>query len=413
MSGISASGLKTQIRSYTETDSNVLSDSVLENIILNAQYRIMRDVPIDADRKQQLGNFVAGQESINAPAGCLFVRGIQVYDTAGSEITGANRWLEKKDLTYLQEYQDVTGTSAAQGQPKYYAMFGGATGNTDTTSGRIFVAPTPNTTYRFRIHFNKMVGLLEGDNTNYISLNFPNGLLYCCLSETYGFLKGPIDMLTLYENKYKEEVQKFANEQVGRRRRDDYTDGTVRIPVTSANPQEIIMAITSAICSSFKQELLQGKHSFESSGGHTFKIALFTSSASLGASTTDYSTSNEISNTSGSAYSAGGATLTNSGVSLSSTTAFTDFSDVTYSSASFTANGALIYNTTTDGGSGTTDAVCVIAFGGDKTASNGTFKIEFPTADSSSAIIRLAQEVDNVDDFRMGQVYLGPSLLEC
>ena len=236
MSGISASGLKTQIRSYTETDSNVLSDSVLENIILNAQYRIMRDVPIDADRKQQLGNFVAGQESINAPAGCLFVRGIQVYDTAGSEITGANRWLENKDLTYLQEYQDVTGTSAAQGKPKYYAMFGGATGNTDTTSGRIFVAPTPNTTYRFRIHFNKMVGLLEGDNTNYLSLNFPNGLLYCCLSEAYGFLKGPIDMLTLYENKYKEEVQKFANEQVGRRRRDDYTDGTVRIPVTSANP---------------------------------------------------------------------------------------------------------------------------------------------------------------------------------
>ena len=118
MSGISASGLKTQIRSYTETDSNVLTDAVLENIILNAQYRIMRDVPIDADRKQQLGNFVAGQESINAPAGCLFVRGIQVYDTAGSEITGANRWLEKKDVTYLQEYQDVTGTSAAQGQPK-------------------------------------------------------------------------------------------------------------------------------------------------------------------------------------------------------------------------------------------------------------------------------------------------------
>ena len=150
------------------------------------------------------------------------------------------------------------------------------------------------------------------------------------------------------------------------------------------------MAITSAICSSFKQELLQGKHNFASSGGHTFKIALFTSSASLDATTTDYSTSNEISNTSGSAYSAGGATLTRTGVGLTSTTAFTDFSDVTYSSASFTANGALIYNTTTAGGSGTTDAVCVIAFGGDKTASNGTFKIEFPTNDSSSAIIRLA-----------------------
>ena len=236
MAGITYDTLVTQIRNYTEVDSNVLTTDILENIILNSQYRIMRDVPIDADKKQQLGNFVAGQESINAPAGCLFVRAIQVYDTNGSAITGANRWLEKKDMTYLQEYQDVTGTSAAQGQPKYYAMFGGATGNTDTTSGRIFVAPTPNTTYRFRIHFNKMVGLLEGDNTNYLSLNFPNGLLYCCLSEAYGFLKGPIDMLTLYENKYKQEIQKFAVEQTGRRRRDDYTDGAVRFKIESSSP---------------------------------------------------------------------------------------------------------------------------------------------------------------------------------
>ena len=150
------------------------------------------------------------------------------------------------------------------------------------------------------------------------------------------------------------------------------------------------MAISSAICSSFKQELLQGKHDFDSAGGDTFKIALYTSSATLGAATTDYSVTNEITNTAGSAYSAGGATLTNSGVSLSSTTAFTDFSDVSYTSASFTANGALIYNTTTDGGSGTTDAVAVIAFGSDKTATNGTFTIQFPTADASNAIIRLA-----------------------
>ena len=236
MAGLSASGLKTQIRSYTETDSNVLTDAVLENIILNAQYRIFRDVPIDADRKQQLGNLVAGQESINAPAGALFIRGIQVYDTAGSETTGANRWLEKKDYTYLQEYQDVTGTSAAQGQPKYYAMFGGGTGESDTTSGRIAFSPVPNTTYRFRVHFNKMPDLLEGDNVNYISMNFSNGLLYCCLAEAYGFLKGPVDMLTLYENKYKQEVQKFAIEQTGRRRRDDYTDGTVRFKIESPSP---------------------------------------------------------------------------------------------------------------------------------------------------------------------------------
>ena len=233
MAGLSASGLKTQIRSYTEVDSNVLTDSVLENIILNAQYRIFRDVPIDADRKQQIGNLVTGQESINAPAGAVFIRGIQVYDST-SATTGANVWLEKKDVTYLQEY--VSTTASNRGQPKYYAMFGGATGESDTTSGRMMFAPVPDTTYKFRVHYNAMPVLLENNDTNYISLNFPNGLLYCCLSETYSFLKGPIDMLTLYENKYKQEVQKFANEQVGRRRRDDYTDGAVRIPVTSANP---------------------------------------------------------------------------------------------------------------------------------------------------------------------------------
>jgi hypothetical protein len=77
---------------------------------------------------------------------------------------------------------------------------------------------------------------LENNDTNYISLNFPNGLLYCCLAEAYSFLKGPADMLTLYENKYKQEVEKFASEQIGRRRRDDYTDGTIRIPLPSRNP---------------------------------------------------------------------------------------------------------------------------------------------------------------------------------
>ena len=234
MAGLSASGLKTQIRSYTEVDSNVLSDSVLENIILNAQYRIFRDVPIDAERKQQLGNLVTGQETINAPAGALFIRAIQVYDST-SDATGANTYLEKKDVTYLQEYISST-ESAKRGKPKYYAMFGGATGESDTTSGRIFVAPTPNTTYRFRVHFNKMPDLLENNDTNYISLNFPNGLLYCCLAETYAFLKGPQDMLTLYEQKYKQEVDKFGIEQIGRRRRDDYTDGAVRVTIPSTNP---------------------------------------------------------------------------------------------------------------------------------------------------------------------------------
>ena len=150
------------------------------------------------------------------------------------------------------------------------------------------------------------------------------------------------------------------------------------------------MANTSAVCTSFKVLLMKGQMDFTASTGDSFKIAMFDSDATLSASTTDYSTSEEITNTSGTAYTAGGEALTNVTPTSSSTTAFTDFSDVTFSSASFTANGALIYNTTTGGGSSTTDAVCVIAFGGDKTATNGTFTIQFPTADASSAILRLA-----------------------
>jgi hypothetical protein len=147
------------------------------------------------------------------------------------------------------------------------------------------------------------------------------------------------------------------------------------------------VAISTAMCTSFKGELLEGKHNFASSGGHTFKIALYTSSATLGASTTDYSITNEVS---GVGYSAGGNTLTNNGVSTSGTTAFVDFADTTWSNATITANGALIYNTTTAGGSGTTDAVCALAFGGDKTSTSGDFVIQFPAADASNAIIRIA-----------------------
>ena len=147
------------------------------------------------------------------------------------------------------------------------------------------------------------------------------------------------------------------------------------------------MAITQAMCTSFKQELLQGKHNFTNSSGHTFKLALFTSSASLGAGTAVYSPSNEAS---GSGYSAGGGTLTNVTPTTSCTTAFTDFANLTFSTATVTANGALIYNTTSGGGSGTTDAVIVLAFGGDKTSTAGDFTIQFPTADASNAIIRIA-----------------------
>jgi hypothetical protein len=142
------------------------------------------------------------------------------------------------------------------------------------------------------------------------------------------------------------------------------------------------------LCTSFKKELLQAKHDFTASTGHTFKLALYTNSASFTAATTDYTATNEVGN-SGS-YSAGGGTLTNVTPTTSGTTAFTDFADITFTSATITARGALIYNTTTGGGSGTTEAVAVLDFGSDKTSTAGDFAITFPTADASNAIIRLS-----------------------
>ena len=143
------------------------------------------------------------------------------------------------------------------------------------------------------------------------------------------------------------------------------------------------MAITQAMCTSFKQELLTGTHNFTNSTGDTFKIALYTSSATLGASTTAYSSSNEVS---GTGYTAKGNTLTSITPATSGTTAYCDFSDTTWSSSTITANGALIYNEDATGD----PAVAVLAFGGDKTSTNGDFTIQFPAAAADTAIIRIA-----------------------
>ena len=150
------------------------------------------------------------------------------------------------------------------------------------------------------------------------------------------------------------------------------------------------MAIASVLTDTFKEELLGGYHSFNASGdtpaGSTFKIALYSDSASLGTTTTAYTTSQEVS---GSGYSAGGNTLTNTGVAKSTVTSYTDFSDVSWTSASFTARGCLIYNSSSISGLTANASVCAIDIGGDKTVSSGTFTIQFPTNDSSSAIIRI------------------------
>jgi len=160
MAAYTLSALEADIRSYTETDSNVLTGAILSRFIENAEHRILYDLPMDSDRKSATGNFALDNNTINVDAGALFVRAVEVFDST-SVVTGNSVFLQKKDQTYLREYvakltgpaggltgQDVTG------QPKYYAMFGGATGLTDSTSGGLLLAPTPDATYAFRLYYN-------------------------------------------------------------------------------------------------------------------------------------------------------------------------------------------------------------------------------------------------------------------
>ena len=243
MAGYTLSALEADIRSYTEVSSTVFTGAVLSRFIENAEQRIWLDVPIDAYRQVSEGNLAVDDNTINVPAGAVFVRGLKVFNSTSAS-TGPGEWLQKKDQTYLSEYVNrLTGTEGGStgqdvtGFPKYYAMFGGATAVSDTTSGGMYIAPTPDANYMFRIYYDLMpTSLVTKTSGTYVSQYFPQGLLYATLVEAYGFLKGPMDLLTLYENKYKQEVAKFAGIQIGRRRRDDYTDGTVRIPVNSPSP---------------------------------------------------------------------------------------------------------------------------------------------------------------------------------
>ena len=217
MAAYTLSDLETDIRNYTEVDSTVFTGAILGRFIENAEFRINNDLPMYSDRFVDEGTMATDVNNIRVPAGTLFVRGVEVFNA--SNTTEQGTWLQRRDQTFLTEYVGrLTGpegstTSGADvtGKPKYYAMFGGATGTTDTTSGSIYLAPTPDVNYNFRIYFNKIPPGLETQTSGtYVSRYFPQGLLYACLTEAYGFLKGPMDMLTLYEQKYKQELQKFA-----------------------------------------------------------------------------------------------------------------------------------------------------------------------------------------------------------
>jgi hypothetical protein len=236
--------LTTAIQNYCEVDTTVFTATVTDQFIMNAEHRINLDCPMDSDRQEWEGTVAADVNTVRVPAGFQFVRGVKIFNSTANANEQA-QWLERRDQTFLSEYVGFKtgpkGSTASgadvTGLPKYYAMFGGATGLSDTTSGSIIMAPTPDANYVIQIFGNAMpTGLgsgADGDSHTYISRYFPQGLLYACLVEAFSFLKGPQDMLTLYEQKYTQELQKFAGMQIGRRRRDDYTDGTIRIPIES------------------------------------------------------------------------------------------------------------------------------------------------------------------------------------
>ena len=226
------SELVTQIREYTETDSNVFTTVIVNDFIEHAELRIFRDVDLDVFRKYQTATLTSGDPFISMPGAIPtdfeFARYITIFSPSGSlgGLTDNERvYLQKKDTSFISEYApNRTSTSI----PKYYANW-----DNDT----IILAPTPNAAYTIELAYNALpTGLSSSNTTTWVSTNAPQMLLYACLVEAFQFLKGPDNMLQTYERYYQQALQPFAGEQMGRRRRDEYMDGVPRIGVSSINP---------------------------------------------------------------------------------------------------------------------------------------------------------------------------------
>ena len=206
-----------KIRDYTEVDSNVLTATIVDGFISDAEFRILRDVDSDNNRRYATALLAASSRFITVPDNLLVVRSAQIVDSDGVGSADNREFLEYRDTSYMSEYNS-TGVT---GVPKYYSMW---------DEEKIVVAPTPNANYTIQLNYIlKDQGLSSTNTTTYISQKFPNGLLYACLVEAFSFLKGPNDLLQLYEGKYKQVVEGFSIEQMGRRRRDEYQSGVPRI----------------------------------------------------------------------------------------------------------------------------------------------------------------------------------------
>jgi len=206
-----------KIRDYTEVDANVLTSTIIDGFIENAEFKILREVDSDNNRRYATANLITSDRFISRPAGLLIVRSAQIIDSDGSSQPNNRDFLQYRDTSFMSEFNPTEAT----GVPKYYSLW---------DEQNIVVAPTPDATYTIQLNYIlKDPGLSATNTTTYLSQNFPNGLLYACLVEAYGFLKGPVDMLQLYDKKYAEAVKGFSIEQMGRRRRDEYQAGVPRI----------------------------------------------------------------------------------------------------------------------------------------------------------------------------------------
>ena len=206
-----------KIRDYTEVDSNVLTSTIVDGFINDAEFRILREVDSDNNRKYASASLVLNTRFLDTPANLLVIRSAQIVDSDGTASADNRDFLQYRDTNFMAEF-DPTGST---GVPKYYGYW-----DEDT----LVFAPTPDATYTIQLNYVlKPTGLSATTTTTYLSQQFPNGLLYACLVEAYGFLKGPLDMLQHYDKKYVEAVKGFSIEQMGRRRRDEYQAGVPRI----------------------------------------------------------------------------------------------------------------------------------------------------------------------------------------
>jgi len=221
---ITHSSFLTQVRNYTEVDSNVLTDTIIQEFIRNVELDIAGKVDYDDLRKYATSTFTAGNRYVSLPSDALLIRSVQV-------ISGSTRvFLEKRDTSFISEFNP----SDTQGTPKYWANWE----DNVQTGAIILVAPTPAAADTIQINYIKDPPNFTSTNNTFLATHQESMLLHGVLTEAFSFLKGPDNLYNLYEKKYTEEVQNFALQQMGRRRRGEFSDGVPRIVVPSPSPNQ-------------------------------------------------------------------------------------------------------------------------------------------------------------------------------